>query len=224
MKKEHKENGLRQDHPQIKMDDFAIKPEDSTMMDKEHNSASTGFSLEKYRVSQDFPEMAMVKQILTTVRVGKPTPQSYVQFHKDDSYSMKVCLLHIKEDNEFYLVSPDIAHQIMDECNMYTLFTYAIRGGGVGIWPVRLFAADGKSNPWWDSAREVIDVSSSYGKWVRVRSNQSIGAYEAFAAQSVLEEPIWPEKSFSDLAGIAFKGRLIDAMDHPVLRRLRGEF
>ena len=36
-------------------------------------------------------------------------------------------------------------------------------------------------------------------------------------------EPVWLEATLQQLLEIAFKGRLIDTMDHPVLRRLRGE-
>jgi hypothetical protein len=36
-------------------------------------------------------------------------------------------------------------------------------------------------------------------------------------------EPEWPEVPFGELLRIAFRDRLIESLDHPVLRRLRGE-
>jgi hypothetical protein len=38
-----------------------------------------------------------------------------------------------------------------------------------------------------------------------------------------LSVPEWPDTPFADLLRIAFKGKFIDSISHPVLRRLRGE-
>jgi hypothetical protein len=38
-----------------------------------------------------------------------------------------------------------------------------------------------------------------------------------------LEDPEWPELSFQELVNLAFKDKVVDRLDHPVLRRLRGE-
>jgi hypothetical protein len=54
-------------------------------------------------------------------------------------------------------------------------------------------------------------------------SNQGLGAYELHPAIANLAEPEWPDVSFQEILKIAFKGRLIEELDHPVLRRLRGE-
>ncbi len=52
----------------------------------------------------------------------------------------------------------------------------------------------------------------------------SLGAYRIFEATGELPEPEWPVENMRDLLEIAFKGgRLIDSIDHPVLKRLRGE-
>jgi hypothetical protein len=51
----------------------------------------------------------------------------------------------------------------------------------------------------------------------------SLGAYEVFQATGELPNPEWPEMSFTRILEIAFKGRYITDLDHPALRRLRGE-
>ena len=51
----------------------------------------------------------------------------------------------------------------------------------------------------------------------------NLGAYETFQAASIMAEPKWPEQDYWDLIKIAFRDRLIDRIDHPVLKRLRGE-
>ena len=60
-------------------------------------------------------------------------------------------------------------------------------------------------------------------EWVRVGANMSLGAYEVFIATGKLPEPEWPNLSFEELLGIAFRERFIRSLDHPALRCLRGE-
>jgi len=60
-------------------------------------------------------------------------------------------------------------------------------------------------------------------KWVRLRSNMSLRAYEIDVAGITHSDPEWPNYSLQDLIPIAFKdGRLIKSIDHPVVKRLRG--
>jgi hypothetical protein len=58
---------------------------------------------------------------------------------------------------------------------------------------------------------------------VRVKANMSLGAYEVYEASATIPEPTWPELTYQQMLAIAFKGRLVDNFDHPVLKRLRGE-
>jgi hypothetical protein len=61
-------------------------------------------------------------------------------------------------------------------------------------------------------------------RWVRVKANMSLGAYEPFEARSTIPDPEWPDDlNFMQMLTIAFKGRLVDSFAHPVLKRLRGE-
>jgi hypothetical protein len=38
-----------------------------------------------------------------------------------------------------------------------------------------------------------------------------------------LPEPNWPELPFKELLRVAFKDKYINSLDHPILRKLRGE-
>jgi hypothetical protein len=79
----------------------------------------------------------------------------------------------------------------------------------------------GTLDDWNRSALEAAQVAMK--KWVRVQSNRSLGAYEIYEAAAPWGDPEWPDVQFKDLLKIAFKDRLIDTADHPVLKRLRGE-
>jgi hypothetical protein len=94
------------------------------------------------------------------------------------------------------------------------------RQGTIFFWPVRLPGPEGRQLEWWRSAREAAERAMN--SWTRVRPNMNLGAYEIFAAESIMSEPEWPAVGFWDLIKIAFRDHLITSLDHPVIKRLRG--
>jgi hypothetical protein len=180
------------------------------------------FDLAKLRVSQEFLEATPVKKLLTTVPVRKPGQQDFIRVHPGTKYRDLVAILELKEDRESYLVNLGAVPEVQNECYVATLFTAITRSGVVFLWPVRVPAADGRTNDWHLSA--AMAAEQAMKNWVRVRANMSLRAYEIFLAenQKAIPDPEWPALSFQELCRIAFRDRLIDQADHPVIKRLRG--
>jgi hypothetical protein len=190
-------------------------------IDRTTTTTNGGFpDLSKLRLSQDFIESAGVKKLLTTVPVRKPSSQDYVRVNADPNYRMVFAAIELKDDREIYLLVPEIAQQLPGECVSLQFYTVINRQGVVHLWPARLPASDGRINEWHRSAMEAAELAM--GRWVRMRANMSLGAYEIFAAEGTIPDPIWPELSFQQLVEIAFRDRLITSLDHPVIKRLRG--
>jgi hypothetical protein len=101
------------------------------------------------------------------------------------------------------------------------LFTAITRDGAVFLWPVNLTRPDSRPNAWNESA--LLAAQSAMDRWIRVRANHEVGAYEIDTPVGLLPDPQWPSLSFQNLLELAFRNHIIDAADHPVLRRLRGE-
>ncbi len=173
------------------------------------------------RLSQDFAALADVKPILATVPVRKPNKQDYVRVHASEDYQLTTALLELKDERETYLVGPDIRQELFGELVSVTIFTAINRQGVVFLWPCRLPDETGRSNSWHESALEAAERAKT--KWTRIASDMSLGAYRIWEASGELPDPEWPEQSLRDLLAIAFKGRHIEAHDHAVLKRLRGE-
>ena len=76
------------------------------------------------------------------------------------------------------------------------------------------------SNEWHRSAAE--GAERAMRKWVRVTSSMSLQAYEIFEANGHLPEPAWPDISFQEILQIAFRDRIVDRADHPLVQRLQG--
>jgi hypothetical protein len=178
------------------------------------------FDLQKLTLSQDFLETANVKKLLTTVPVRKPGPQDFVRVHPSPQYRALMAFLELKDDRETYVVDLRAVPEVQGECFAANLFTAITRTGVLFLWPVRVPAADGRSNEWHVSAATAAEQAMT--KWVRMKANMSLRAYEIFLAEGSLPEPQWPTLTFNEIYRTAFRDRLINFPDHPVLKRLRG--
>jgi hypothetical protein len=50
----------------------------------------------------------------------------------------------------------------------------------------------------------------------------SLGAYDVYAAPEGLPDPVWPDFSFRKILEAAFRDRIVDRDDHPLVQRLQG--
>jgi hypothetical protein len=177
--------------------------------------------LSKLRLDQSYADSAGVKKVLMTVPVRKPSRQDFVRVHPENAYRLSpAAIIELKEDRETYLVIPEIAMELPGEFDVATLFTTINRQGVLHLWPVKLPGPDGKHNEWHRSAAEAAERATS--RWVRVTANMSLGAYEIFEAIGGIPDPDWPEISFQEILKVAFRDRVVDRLDHPLIGRLRG--
>lgn len=183
-------------------------------------AAADPFDLSNLRLDQSFVESAGVKKLLTTVPVRKPNPQDFVRVHPDKNYRDALALIDLKDDREVYLLPTSIARELPGEFIMATLFTTINRQGIVHLWPVRLPSPDGRINEWHRSAAEAAELAMT--RWLRVKANMALGAYDMFVAAKEIPDPTWPDVSFQELLRIAFKDRLVSSTNHAVVDRLRG--
>jgi len=178
------------------------------------------FDVSKLRLDQSFIEAAGVKKLLTTVPVRRPHQQDFIRVHADPEYRATLAIIEVRDDRETYLLTPDIARELSGEYTMATVFTAISRQGVVHLWPVKLPAPDGRIIEWHRSAAEAAELAMK--KWVRVKPNMALGAYEIFESQGVIPEPEWPTVGFNELLRIGFRDRYVGSLDHPLIKRLRG--
>jgi hypothetical protein len=184
-------------------------------------STADPFDLARLRLSQSFADNIGVKKALLTVPVCKPHRQWFVRVHPDPNFHLEFAVLELKEDRDTYLVDPALLPELPSEVVPKILFTSITRQGVVFLWPVRLPSPDGRRDEWGRSSLEAAEIATR--RWIRVASNLSLGAYEVFEAAANLPEPEWPDVTFKQLVEIAFRDRLIRTLDHPAIKKLRGE-
>lgn len=183
--------------------------------------ATGSIDIARLRLSQDFSALAPTLAVLASVPVTKPPKTGFVRVHPDGERQLQAMVLHLKDAGEFYLIDPDIQGAIAEELTPMVLFQAVTREGQVFIWPVPLPGPDGRHNPWHKAA--LIAAETAKTRWVRVTANMGRGSYDVRAAVADYGEPEWPEKSFHELLNFAFGDKFIASLDHPVLRKLRGE-
>ena len=207
------------------MKDQARQPDEQSNTEVQPVAAASPdpFDPSRLRLSQDFAQTLGVKKALLTVPVRKPTRESWIQTHSDSAYKIETAVIELKEDRETYLVDRSLWPELATESTFgaRAIFTTMNRQGVLFLWPIRLPGPDGKLDEWSRSALEAAMMAQ--GKWIRVTSNMSLGAYDVFESTADIPTPLWPELTFQELLKIAFKNHFIDTLGHPVLQNLRGE-
>jgi hypothetical protein len=178
------------------------------------------FDLANLRLGQDFTETVGVKKVLMTVPVHKPRPQDFVRVHLSPVFRGDFPMIVLKDEDEIYIVARGVVAELATEIVSMSLFTAVNRQGVCFLWPVRLPSADGRQQEWHRSAREAAEMAVN--RWVRTKANRSLGAYEIHVAEGVMAEPVWPDVDFAGLIKLAFRDRIVDSLEHPVVKRLRG--
>lgn len=183
--------------------------------------SSGDLDLDAMRLPSDFGAIVGVQKVLTMVPIRKPSPQAYVRVHPDVTWTFVVAVVEMKDDNDVYLVLPELYSALAQEARPKQLYIGITRDGNPFVWLVNMPGPDGRIDTWSQSAHAGANLAKTH--WVRIKSNRDLGAYEVLQATNLKEEPSWPELSFKELVNLAFRGKVIDSLDHVVIRRLRGE-
>jgi hypothetical protein len=178
--------------------------------------------LTKLRLNPSFIETTKVKRVLR-VLTGRPSNQDFFRVHPDESYRMLFGMVDLKEDGEDYLVAPDLVPLLPLEVVHKVVYTTINRQGVLRLWSVRVPGeGDHKAGgTWWQSGHEAATMATS--KWVRIRADRSLGAYDIMFAESEIPDPDWSAvPSFNELLVNAYGKRWINSLDHGVIKKLYG--
>jgi hypothetical protein len=188
---------------------------------KTDNTSPDPFDPASLRLKANFAEGMATKKLLSSIPVEKPNKQDFIRVHPDPAYRLEAALIEIKRDREFYLVRPEYQDALTGESFPAVLFLFVNTLGTPRFWPIRLPIDGKRNNLYHETALEYAQQATT--QWLRVRANLDLGGYEATVALAKLPEPNWPEQPMSELLRLAFRDRIIDREDHPVILKLRGE-
>jgi hypothetical protein len=179
-------------------------------------------SPENFRVDQSMLDEPVVKTILTSVPIRKPYAQEFIRVHPDPDYREgPVFFINLKQNSEFYLVNPELKHELRPrEYWVGHVFLATNRLGKPFLWIVTAQSPTGRISDWYTSAIECAEQAMK--QWIQVVADRDAGVYTVALAEDQLEDPEWPEQTFRELFRIGFKRRTVNSLDHPVFKQLRG--
>jgi hypothetical protein len=185
-----------------------------------NGSALDPFDPDSLRITGDVNSVGAEK-LLVRLPVRKPTKQEFFRVRVDAEYRLPCAILEIKEEREFYLVTPEALPVLSEDVRHVELRLCINRQGSPFLWPVPMPGPDGRTNSWHETAREAANHAEK--DWLRMVAAIAEGGYSIYRATGDIPDPQWPEKTFQELLELAFNdGKLIDSEDHAVVQQLRG--
>ena len=184
-------------------------------------TTTTVTDLKSLRLPANYGATLGVKKLLTNVLVGKPKKPQFFRTHASDDMTFPAMILENKESRESYVVVPEVAQEVSELVRPVMLHAAIDRQNNVSLIPVPLPGEDGTRNPWHESLAQAVEHAKL--KWIRITANMHAGGYDVYEAEGELPEPEWPAHDIDALVQVAFRGKIITSLDHPVVQSLLGK-
>jgi hypothetical protein len=174
------------------------------------------------RLGADYAEGLGVRKVITMVPNRKPNKSEWFQVRPGEEWRLQTAVLELEKgvERSTYLVAPSLWADLSGEIAPALLLTCVNRANDLFLWRIKLPGSDGRSNTWTDSALQIAKAAET--TWCRMVSDMANGIYTHYEPTGELPDPRWPELSFNEILKLAFRGRMIDSLDHPIIRELRG--
>lgn len=159
------------------------------------------------------------EQRTLAVKARRPRSDEWFTVHPDPEFSQETNALIVAADFSYYLVDPSIVPQLEGaDYKVMNLHTAITARGSIFMLTVGT-GSDGFS----ESLRAAVEQAKE--GYVRVASNTAERQYDAFLPKKEIPPPVWPaDLTFDGVMEMAFKDRVIDSVNHPVIKGLHGDF
>src|SRR5262245_9127643 len=75
------------------------------------------------------------KELITRIGIGRPHKQDYIRVHPDPAYQVNTRVVLFKENEEYYLIQPDMLSMLWHESVPVTLHTAMKYPNALFVWP-----------------------------------------------------------------------------------------
>ena len=128
--------------------------------------------------------------------------------------------IFIDHERDPWFVAPAVRNILVAGVKPVLMLTTVNQRGTPFLWPVALGDGTGRKNAWHDTARQAAEMAKD--QWIKLMSDMTAGSYRVFVAMGALPDPKFPDKSLEELLRLAFRGRVVDTVDHPVVKQSLG--
>jgi hypothetical protein len=197
--------------------------ETDTSVDAAEPAAPQGKPLGRFQefTLDDDAEAVGEEVLLTTCPARQPRDTDLFRVRLDDgdtTWRIKTLLVDYRGEDPavprgFYLIHPRLARVFSGLGKPHLLLTCVTSFGSMFIWPIRL--VEGFGDSWCKSRLRIAAMAES--QWVRVPGSQGNG-YTAVVSKKDHGEPKWQGANLDELLAIAFDGRIVEDLTHPLCR------
>lgn len=188
-------------------------------------AAPTGskFDPKLYRQAQNVrmdESLVLTRKMQTIIPVRKPSKKQFVSVHPSPEFRAEnMPTIEDESTGEIYLMAADLEFpaDIENKVDFLNLAAAITVDGSMFLWHYK-----NSTNSWSDSAR--IAVREASRGWVRVIADKSSNGYLLEKPMVPPAAPNWPLVSFTQMLETAFGTRYIDSLNHPLMKKLRGDF
>ena len=99
-------------------------------------------------------------------------------------------------------------------------YTFISFDGDYFLWPLKLLTKNGAENEWYKSAMAVAEQARL--NWVNFTTNKISSRYESEIAEDEFPVPPLPQQDFSCILRASLSDKVIDSLDHPLAKKIRG--
>jgi len=177
-------------------------------------------NLDALRLSPDAAAVVGTSEILSHVPVRKPNRHEFFRTRPEPEFWFDTGIFEDKEEREIFFVTPRMREALIGEIKPVLLVPTITRQGVLILWPLKLPTEGQGHSGWMETARQAAELGKT--RWVRLAADMGLGGYRIYQAEGELSEPEWPDKPLPEILQIAFRDRIVDSENHPVVRRLRG--
>lgn len=177
-------------------------------------------NLDALRLPQNYNEITQVKLQILKVAIRKPKKNEFIRVRPGDEWKCNVWTYKTGDVDELFVVAPTMHSALQQLITPTQLHTAINQDGIVFLLPTTLPSSDGKPNSWNDT--KAAAVLHGEVNWVRIVANQARKAYDINLPVNPKPGPEWPDITFDELLKLAFKGNVIDTIDHPIVKKILG--
>lgn len=187
------------------------------------NPSSSKFDPKNYRQAQNVrmeEQAVLTRKVQTIIPVRKPSKKQFVSVHPSPDFRAEnLPTIEDEATGEIYLLAADLEFpvDIENKVDFLNLAAAITTDGSLFLWHYK-----NSTNSWSDSAR--IAVREASRRWVRVIPDKSSNGYMLETPMVAPAAPTWPALSFTEMLETAFGSRYIDSLNHPLMKKLRGDF
>lgn len=193
----------------------------SAIEDSQGNLIIDGIDLNALRINPAATATVGVKPLITSIPIMKPKKSQFIQVCATrPAFPYSAFAIDGGQGVGYYLVTNGVELLVPHHAKAYSFHLAINRSNQLFLLPLNEQRTNGHRHSSADSLELALEQAKR--AWVQIVWSQDVMGYLAYEAVGSLAAPVWPALTDNDILNLAFKGRIITTVDHPIIQALQG--